>query len=433
MGFELDLKFVKMTEIQDLNDLYRKLKRKQTQITNSFIYQHIGRHKTLLDLSNKYLFDPCIYKLKKLFISNYSSHIPLRYLILQNCLLSSSSATQVLSIFLNFPGRISLSLLDLANNSIQFTPSLSLLIVKVFEKAGKESKKLKVQGNIFSDKESLVSLLSSNVTYELLNFYDCCLNTEGLIGLSDWVSQDLNANKLDLSYNSLAFVSKSAVFSFGVALGLNTNLTCLKLSGVQSLSKISFLEKFCVGLKKNPYLEKLVLSNITLGDKGLKTLRKKCLGALNLTHLDLQNTNLTSLGLGKLLKRLPGSLNYLVLAYNQVNDDKFLALVGKWISGEKNLRHLNFSYCFCFQRVDGKVLNGFCKGVTENRSLSELFMEGCKIQDDPDEFCKMLSIAIEDRKYPICFKISAVKDAGGTVDYLSKTQERIFKDISREV
>jgi len=426
---EIVLKFVKMTEIQDLNDLYRKLKHKQTQITTSFIYQHIGRHKTLLDLSNKYLFDPCINKLKKLFISNYSSHIPLRYLILQNCLLSSSSASQVLSIFLNFPGRISLSLLDLGNNSIQFTQSLSLLIVKVFEKSGKDYKTLKAQGNIFNDKESLKSLLASNVNFELLNFYDCCLSSGGLLELSDWVSQDLNVNKLDLSYNPQAFVSKSAVFSFGVALGLNTNLTCLKLSGVQSLSKISFLEKFCVGVKKNPYLEKLVLSNIALGDKGLKTLRKKCLGSLNLTHLDLQNSNLTSLGIGKLLKGLPGSLNYLVLAYNQINDDKFLALVGKCLSEEKNLRHLSFSYCFSFQRVDGKALNGFCRGVTENRSLSELFMEGCKIQDDPDEFCKMLSIAIEDRKYPICFKISAVKAGEGTVDYLSKTQERIFKDV----
>lgn len=417
-----------MTEIQDLNDLYRKLKHKQIQITTSFIYQNLGRHKTLLDLSNKYLFDPCIHKLKKLFNSNYSSHIPLRYLILQNCLLSTSSATQVLSIFLNFPGKISLTLLDLGNNSIQFTPSLSSLIVKVFEKSGKDFKKLKVQGNILPDRDALLPLLNSNVNYELINFYDSCLNTDGLLGLSDLVSQNVNINKLDVSYNPLAFASKSAVFSFGVALGLNSNLVCLKMSGIQSLSKISYLEKFCVGFKKTPFLEKLVISNTALGDKGLKVLRKKCLGCMNITHLNLQNTNLTSIGLGKLLKKLPESLNYLDLAYNQINDDKFLAVLGKFLSIEKNLRHLSFSYCFCLLRVDSKALSGFCKGITENRSLSELFMEGCKIQDDPDEFCKMLSIAIEDRKYPICFKISAVRAGLGAVDYLSKTQERIFKN-----
>jgi hypothetical protein len=357
--------------------------------------------------------------------------IPLRYLILQNCLLSSTSAFSLLSIFSTFPGKIHLSLLDLGNNSITFTSSLSALIIKVFEKSSKsEEKKLKLQGNLFPDRESLAPLINSSVSFDLLNLYDCCLSPEVLISLSDQLSQNLLVTKLDLSYNPSCFSSKSSVFTFAVAVGLNNNLQCLKLSGVTPLSKLPFLEKFCVGVKNSASLEKIILSNVPFGDKGLKTLRKKFY-QLGLSFLDLQNTSLTCFAISKFLRKLPPGLVHLNLAYNLIGDQKFLMVVSKFLANEKSLRHLNLSYCFSFERIDENVLKVFCRGVTENRSLSELFLEGCKINDDPDEFCKMLSIAIEDRKYPICFKISAVRTNCANVEkYLSKTQDRILKDIT---
>ena len=420
-----------MTEIQDLNDLYQKLKQKQINITTSFLYESVGRHKTLLDLSNKYLFDICIYQFKKLILKTYSTQLPLRYLILQNCLLTASSAHSVLSTFLSFPGKLNIILIDIGNNSITFTPSLSNLLSKLFDKSIKsESKKLKVQGNLFPDREALNPLLK-NPNFELLNLYDCCLSSEVLLALSDQLSQNVKVQKLDLSYNSGGFSLKSTVFSFGIAAGLNSNLTCLKLSGVTALSKLPYLEKLCVGLKNSASLERLVLSNIPLTDKGLKVLRKKCFDCMSIEVIDLQNTALTSVGIGKLMKKLPDGLIKLGLAYNLINEAKLLSLMGKFLGPEKNLRHLNLSYCFSFDGIETSVLNCFCRGITENRSLSELFLEGCKINDDPDEFCKLLSIAIEERKYPICFKISAVRTGNGNAaNYLSKTQERILKDIT---
>lgn len=419
-------------ELQDLDDLYRKLKAKQAKITTNYIFEHIGRHKLILDLSNKYLFENCIYTFKKLINKTYTSTIPIKELILENCLLTSSSACSVLSIFLNFQGKISLNLINFGNNSITFTPSLSTMITKVLEKSGKnEGKKIRLQGNIISSGESIIPLMKNSLKIKSLSLYDCYLQPETLEAISDALSHDKNVKRLDLSYNPCGLSTKQTVRCLGVALGLNTHLLTLKISGIQHLANKSLLNKLCLGLRNSQSLNKLVIGNIPLGDGGLKILRKKCLLQLPLQKLDIQNNNISSRGIIKLFSKLPPDLIKFVASYNNFYDNKVLMEMGKALALEKGLRNLDLSYCLNLQTAEQKSMFAFCKGVTENRSLCELIMEGCKIQDDPDEFCRLLSNAIEDRKYPISFRISAVKSPDGySSSYLSKTQDRILKDLT---
>ena len=128
---------------------------------------------------------------------------------------------------------------------------------------------------------------------------------------------------------------------------------------------------------------------------------------------------------------LPIDLNSLSVSYNTFCDNQALVDLGKVLKSEKNLRVLNISYCLNLDFIDYKALMMFCTGVRENRSLNELVMEGCKVADDPDEFCKLMGEAIEGRKFPIGFKISAVRNNDrSTANYLSKTQDRILKDLT---
>ena len=418
-------------EIQDLSDLYRKLKAKQISITDSFLCQNMCRHKLLLDISNKYLFDTSIITLKRLISKSYGSCMPIKTLVLQNCMLTAASANSVLLIFLNFPGKINLSSLDLGNNSITLSVELSTTIAKVLEKSSKnEPKSLNLQGNIISDPEAFSVLIACESAMSSLSLYDCNLQPQLLVILTESMTQNKSISKLDLSYNPEAFTSKSITHSLGVALGTNNYLTSLKLSGNPTLSRKSLFNKLCIGLRHSSSLEKLYIGNLALNDSGLNILRKRCLNFTNIECLDLQNNKITCKGFIKLIRNFPSGLNKLVVSYNRFEDSKVLLELGKMMQDQRSIRILNISYCFVFDSVVEKCMKALCIGISENRSLTELIMEGCKIGDDPDYFCKQLSEAIEARKFPITFRISAVRTYDGNASiYLSKTNDRILKDL----
>lgn len=418
-------------EIQDLHDLYKKLKSKQISITENFLYQNISKHKLLLDVSNKYIFEQSIPKLKRLIKKSYSSVIPLKSLTLQNCMLSAATANTLLLIFLNFSGKICLTSLDIGNNSIVLSTTLALTICKVFEKSGKNDwKSLKLQGNVISEPEALSQLLTCACPFSHLNLYDCYMQPQCLQVLSECLSQNKKVSKLDLSYNPEAFVSKNYTSSLGIALGVNTIMTSLKLSGNSSLSRKSLLEKLCIGLKHSNSIEKLVVSNISFSDFGLKILRKRCLNSTHIETLDLQNNQISCKGFIKLIRGFPSGITKLVVSYNNFEDNTVLLELGKMLQTQRFLRTLIISYCFALNSLDEVCMEAFCKGVTENRSLTDLVIEGCKIGDDPDYFCQLLSDAIEARKYPITFRISAVKLRDRNESkYLSKTHERILQGL----
>ena len=131
-----------------------------------------------------------------------------------------------------------------------------------------------------------------------------------------------------------------------------------------------------------------------------------------------------------MIRNFPSGLNKLVVSYNRFEDSKVLLELGKMMQDQRSIRILNISYCFVFDSVVEKCMKALCIGISENRSLTELIMEGCKIGDDPDYFCKQLSEAIEARKFPITFRISAVRTYDGNASiYLSKTNDRILKDL----
>jgi uncharacterized protein YejL (UPF0352 family) len=417
--------------IQELNELYEKLKMKQISLTTNYIYMVMRKHKTQLDLSNKCMFDTCIFKLRALINKSYGPIIPIKSLILQNCMLTASAANAILMIFLNFPGRIYLSSIDLGNNSVDINVGLANTLCRVLGKSdASEHKSIILKGNIITDTKAFDELMQFAFPLRLLSLYDCFLRPEILLSLSEALSSNKNIQKVDLSYNPSAFVSKAITNSFGLSIGLNTHLESLILNGNTTLNKKSILRKLSLGLKHSS-LRKLIIGNIPLNDLGINIIRKNCLSFMNIEHLDIQNNKISSNKFIKLINNLPIGLVKLIACYNSFDDNKVLAEIGKSIKNQKFLRVFDISYCFIIETIDPGCMSLFCNGIIQNRSLVEFVCEGCKIQNHPDLFCKQLSEAIEARKYPISFKISSAKDCDNQIShYLSKTQERILKDIS---
>lgn len=412
-------------EIENLNELYRKLKKSQIDLTTNFLYENIGRHKTILDLSNKYLFERSLIKLKSLIGKAYSTQIPIKTLILQNCMLSAFSASTILSIFLNFSGKICLSQIDLGNNSINLNVALAGIIAKVLEKSSKsDHKSIILKGNMIQTPDALKTLLKCQCPIDYLSLYDCYLQPESLNALSESISDNKNIRKLDISYNSQAFISKSITYSLGMSIGLNTHLAVLKLSGNSPLSKKSLLRKLCIGLKHSSSIEKLFIGNVPLQNSGMNILRKN-LKNMNIEKLDIQNNNISSKSFIKFIHDLPFALNTLIATYNNFDDSKILKEIGNMLMTQRNLRQLNISYCLNFSNFGAEFFNAFCQGIARNRSLTEFLCEGCKIGEDPDRFCRMISQTIESRNFVMNYKISAANYINDS-NYLSKTQERII-------
>jgi DNA-binding Lrp family transcriptional regulator len=402
----------------EMHSIQEKLKQIQTdeeEKTIEFIRSNLGRNSKILDISNKYLIKDSFDYFTASLLNHFTTFNTYKSLVLENCLLSNKLLIKLLNKLSKMKMRHNVIHLDLSNNQIEINEKLSEKISRFFEGSFKPKQiTLNLQGNLIIPAMVMTKLLSVNRDFKELSLYDTRLSPEALLALSEVLAKNKVIIKLDLSYNPSAFTSSEVVHTFGISIGINSNIESLNLSGNTSIQKDLIFIKFLSGISNNKSLQELIFGNLNLKDKSLEIVAKIIFPVMPLMILDLQSNFLTAKGIDLLL----GSLSYFVISldvsYNDFRNNSVLDTFGKFFRTSRTLRKLNISYSIELQHLNHASLESFCKGITENISLGELWCEGMKIGDDPDEFCSKVGDAISNRKHSLTFKISAVNCFAGS-------------------
>lgn len=418
--------------MQSIQEKLKQIQNDEEEKTIEYIRTYLGKNSKVLDISNKYLIREAFDYFVASLLNHFTTFNTHKSLILENCLLNTKLMIKLMNSLNNLKIRHNITVFDIANNQIDFTEKLAEKISKFFENSFKSKQiTLNAQGNIISSASVITKLISIKRDFKELSLYDTRLSPEALLSLSEIIAKNKVIIKLDLSYNPSAFTSSDVVHSFGISIGINQHIETLNLSGNSSIQKDLAFIKFLSGISNNKSLQELIIGNLNLKDRSIKIIGKIIFPQMPLMILDLQSNCLTSKGIEILLNSLSCFIHCLDVSYNDFRSNSVLETFGKYFKTTRTLRKLNISYSVELQHLNFDCLEVFCKGITENVSLSELWCEGMKIGDDPDEFCARVGEAISNRKHSLTFKISAVNCFTGSqnstvMSYKSSKQDFKF-------
>lgn len=392
-------------ELKEVQDELTKIKLTEEIVTVEFIKRVFGKHLTVLDLSNHFIFEKSSTMLIKLLKSFFTNKKDLKSLVLQNCMISSPNLIKILKLFAS--NSKSFKHLDISNNRLQIEPALSLHISILFSKTLK-LKSLSLQGNICSNAQAISEIFTHNIRLQDLNLYDTNLSPESLTIISQTLSQNTTIFKLNLGFNAQAFDDPEIVRMFADSVSENRYIEELNLSGNDSLGVVDNLRQFCEGIKGNRSLSVLKLGGVNLEDFGVKVLMSHLMKELPVSSLDIQNNNIRDPGFKTLMLELPVTLVSLDASYNTLRETSSIVSLSTFLIETKSLRKLNISHSFELENLDSGVVDLLCEALSKNDSLSDFLCEGVKIPEDPDMFCYKLNQAIAYRKLSLTYKISAV-------------------------
>lgn len=421
-------------DILDIQENIQNLASIASQGTLEFLVAHLGTHETVLDLSNKYIFEAATKPVARMISKHYTNFNTIKVLTLQNCMLTNQTAIKLLEILSKSKNTLALKQLDIGNNRLKFTEGLAKAISKLFMKSNPtKPKTLNLQGNIVNSAKPLTSLLKTGIIFNELSLYDTCLNQEALEGLSTILSENKPILKLNLAYNNSAFKNSEMISHFAMSVSLNQYIESLDLSGNTSLKSPQSLVHLLTGLQRNRSLQEINLGSIGIGNIGVNFLSKILLNTVPISILLLENNNISSSGLQLLLQNLPPLLWKLDLSYNKFSQSSILETLGQKLNKTRTLRVLNISYAVEIGKLQSHHLISLCEGLKQNVSLTDFVCEGAKIGRDPDYFCSVIGDAISERKLSLTFKISAVNCFSTTVNHTSSfgtINNRILRSLS---
>jgi hypothetical protein len=396
-------------EIKEIEENVRALKDVELNFTTDYINRNFSLHRSVLDLSNKFLLVSALDTLLQKLSMHFANSNTFKYLIFQNCMLNAESLIKILKTILKANHTLAFKTLDIGNNQISLGYKEGKFINRALAKAGRhKAKSLNLQGNFLSKAEFFDGLFIENLPLLELNLYDTHLGPDTLSLLSETISSNAHIQKLDMAFNSAAFANIEVLAEFANSIGSNEYITELNLSGNFSLGNRQRLLTLLLGFKGNKTLQALKLGSCNLKDKGLFLISKILLALLPVCSLDLSNNSITNLGLRNFLKRLPITLNDVDLSYNSFTDDKVLTAVGNLLKHSRTIRSLKLSNSIELTSVSDNAIQALTEGLVTNVSLGDLFCEGVKLRDDPDTFCRIIGEAITNRRLALNYKISAV-------------------------
>lgn len=395
-------------ELKEAQDELTKLKLKEEIITVEYITKVFGRHKTILDISNHYIFENSSDLLCSLLQRYFEKKGHVKTLVLQNCGIEFENLQKILKIFLVF--KLSgLRNLDLGNNRLSFTAKITFLISELMSKLAKnKTKSIALQGNILNDSEAIQALFTHKYTISKLNLYDSNLSPEALFALSEVISDNRSIQSLNLGFNSQAFVNSDIVRRFGRSLAKNRCIEELVLNGNESMSEDHILTDFCKEVCENRSIYHLAIGGINFGDAGIRILISHLLNEMPISSIDLQNNQISENGICDLIDMLPENITHLDVSYNNFNENSALFALSALLFESRSLRKLNISHSIEIENLDQSAIERLCESLTQNDSLNEFICEGVKISEDPDEFCRQINQAISNRKLSLTYKVSAV-------------------------
>lgn len=396
-------------EIKEIEENVRALKDVELNFTTDYINRNFHLHRSMLDLSNKFLLLSALDTLLQKLSMHFATSNTFKYLIFQNCMLNADSLIKILKTILKANNTLALKALDIGNNQISLGYKEGKLINRALAKAGRhKAKSLNLQGNLLNKAEFFEGLFIENLPLLELNLYDTHLGPNTLSLLSEVISSNAHIQKLDLAFNSGAFSNIEVLAEFANSIRSNEFISELNLSGNSSLGNRQRLLTLLLGFKGNKTLQVLKLGSCNLKDKGLFLISKILLALLPVCSLDLSNNSITNFGLRNFLKRLPITLNDVDLSYNSFTDDKVLSAIGNLLKYSRTIRSLKLSNSIELTSVSDSAIQTLTEGLVTNLSLGELLCEGVKLRDDPDNFCRIIGEAITNRRLALNYKISAV-------------------------
>ena len=414
-------------ELKEVQDELTKIKLTEEIITVEYIKRVFGKHNSILDLSNHFLFEKSTSLLLRFLKSSFKLKKEIKILIMQNCLVSPASFLKVVKLFIS--SSRSLVSLDISNNRLNIEPQLTQLINSLFSKTNK-LKSLSLQGNICSDSHAIAELFTENIRLLHLNLYDTNLSSEALTVISHALRINSTILQLNLGFNSQAFEDPQIVGLFAESISENQHIEELNLNGNETLGLVDNLKRLCEGLKNNRSLSVLKIGGLNLEDFGLKILCTYLLKELPLTSLDIQNNNINDSGFKNLMVEFPINLTSLDISYNALKENISVVSLCGLLVDTKSLRKLNISHSFELETIESTVIDLLCEALSKNDSLSDLLCEGVKISDDPDMFCFKLNQAIALRKLSLTYKISAVNCFSTNSSHSIMSNNKSMKFIS---
>lgn len=389
---------------QDLN----RLKLSEEVRTLEYVRLVFGRHSKLLDISNHFIFEQSSKLLCNLMKHYLRKGNSFKSLVLKNCMLSDTVLKQIFRVLAKTGAEAELRVLDLANNRLNLSSEVARRIARLFSAGRTKGKALVLQGNIVSDPTGLAMLFSYEFPLVELNLYDTNLSEDALAILCQVLSKNRHIQDLDLGFNLEAFTSDDLIVQFARSVSENSHLEKLNLSGNEGIVALSVFEEFCKGISSNRSLQSMNMASLGLEDNQIPVLCTALLSRMPLCSLDLQNNNLTAIGIAELIENLPSTLSSLDLSYNEIKDSTAILSLSGQLIHTKSLRKLNISHTMELDELDEQVIEKLCEALTRNDSLTEFYCEGVKISENPDEFCSQINEAISLRKLSLTYRVSAV-------------------------
>lgn len=397
-------------ELKQKQEELDRLKLKEELLTLEYIKKITPIHRTVLNLSNHYIFHKSATALSALLSAHFTQRNTLKSLILSNCCLDEETLTIILTGLIRVDKAIALRYLDISSNRITISMSLGSLLNQVFKKSGSnKAKTIHMKGNSLMSELSVRALLSPSYPILELNLYDSGLSAEALIAISEYLAANIYIQKLDLAYNSDAFMNTTACTIFGKAVSANANIESLNLAGNSALGSKECLTPLLDAIKGNKSLIQLSLAGIGMGNDGVELICLKLFNHVPIYSLDLQNNMITNEGICKLIDLLPESVVSLDLSYNSISDASVIISISSQLIVSRSLRKLNLSHSIELYELDSETLEYFCESLTTNESLNELILEGVKLGINAEDFCETIQRAIAERRLSLTYKISAVK------------------------
>ena len=393
---------------KDVQEKFSKLKVGEDHLTCSKLTSLQSLRGSSIDISNYFLFK----KSSKLFIktlsSIFQSKCRLKHLIMQNCMITSETLTSLLRLLTKSKAKI--ITLDLSNNRLKLDPSHARLISKMFSSITKP-KSLMIRGNTSSEANFYKELYSQDVNFKELDIYDSGMTQDSLVTISKILSLNKNISKLNLGYNSEAFVNYVNVSTFALSLSENSHIQHLVLSENESLAHPESLRQLSEGLKKNRSIISLDIAGVNLQDSGLAILVNSLFAESTISSINLSNNDLQDAGLELLCRKFPKNFTSLDISYNNFAYSNSVLALGQLLKTTKSLRKLNISHCFELDEFSDNLADLFCDCIMKNDSLANLKCEGFKVPLDPDLICSKLKNAIELRKLSLTYKFSALNSS----------------------
>lgn len=387
-----------------------RLKLKEELWTIEYIKKVIYLHRTVLNLSNHYIFQKSATALSSLLSAHFHKKNTLKSLVLSNCCLDEEILIILLSGLIRIDKTLSLRHIDISSNRITISMNLAQTINQLLRKSGSNKPKvIHLKGNNLMSELSVRALLSPCYPILELNLYDAGLSAEALITLSEYLGANYYIQRLDLAYNSDAFMNSSACAIFGKAISSNSNIEYLNLGGNTSFGSKEYFIPLLDSIKGNKSLIQLNLPGIGLGNHGVELICLKLFNHVPIHTLDLQNNLISNEGICQLIDLLPESLVCLDISYNQITDSSVLISLSSQLIVSRSLRKLNLSHSIELYELDSETLDYFSESLTTNESLSELTLEGVKLGINAEDFCEVIQKAISERRLSLTYKISAVK------------------------